>query len=79
MTAYALETGVDMTPETHAGIWGYFMEYSPAYAPASVKRIGPLTPRGLVATVEDYRQDDGYRVHGIIARFPAGTGYAYTL
>jgi len=78
LTAYALETGTDITTDTTAGVWGYFITFNPWHDKDENRTTGPYT--GVEAINEiAFRTVNCDKNIAIVARFPAGTGYAYTL
>lgn len=77
VTAYALESGTDIVTDTTAGVWGYFVAFD-AWFNRAPGATGPFT--GVEAVREAiYREHNADKNVRIIARFPAGTEYAYTL
>ena len=78
VTAYALEAGLDIVSDTSAGAWGYYVAFVPLYAPGRKPDVrGPFSPLDAVRNALRPYSDE--RVAHIVARFPAGTPYAYTL
>ena len=78
VTAYALESGTDIVTDTTAGRWGYYVAFVPLYAPGRKPDVrGPYSPVDAVRNAMRPHSDE--ITHHIVAHFPAGTGYAYTL